>query len=1105
MKAKLKKKFQKLLNVVMVVGILVTSFPISPLIQNVHAMSTVSGDKIIEVAQTYKSYTYGGVGTCTGLVTRVLNKLGIGQSIVGTHPYDIDKPQSGGGSKYAPSAMYRNAMNHPEDAKLIFQGYVKDLIKRPEILKNGDLALQRPEDKSNPNGSGHAGFIHLYGNSVAWFGANGDALGVGDMVLVADKTTGGGHKDISGEDFITVFRLTKSEPQYAKLTSTRTANENVEITFTKTDSETGKPLQGVEVDFYRDDVKFSSGISDASGVARSTSIQTFSATSGEKEYCTNYDDLDEEGRQAVASKGAYKNLVEAQSAADSEAQLKANELASQTHHFSVVETKAKVKYWLNNDNKTVSDSITGSGTLNLSLTNERVTGSAILVKEDKELKRPQNEAEIDGALYGLYARENILDPADASIIYHAGDEITRVRIKDSTARVDNLYLGGYFWQEITSSTGYSLNPNKENFDLKYADQTVKTVTSKSTSKEAVYVGDFEIEKIITSGEESEIVQKEQGAEFIAVAKKYVDKYGTIEEAWKHRDEYSEKEYDYLVTDENGYAKSRPMAYGKVVVKQTKGQIDTDKVKDEWIFTVSKENQDTIKYIMNNRLFTSYVKLVKRDSLTGKLIVASNTTFKIKNKDTKEYLTQKVGDKTYTEWKTNDKGEITLPLEVRAGNWLLEEVSSPDNYVINKEPLEFRVTNTNIIETDKDGDPITIVTMNDTPVQGRIKVEKKGEVLTGIKKDKDNNIRFIYEEKYLEGMTALIQADEDILDPADNSILYKKGEIVDVVTTSSEGSVLSKLLPLGKYLVYESESPSGMVLDSKKYEVSLEFQDNETEVVMETVSIVNERQKVEANLKKVDEQNHETALKDVVFILSATEDILSYDGEVLVKKGTLIERGITDSEGNYTFKADLPISFDDKTYFEIKEEKAKDGYYLSDEIITIDTKYKGQNIKKISNSQTITNKPIENYILVNKIDDKTLENIISKDFSFSLCKDQECNDIFAIYNADTEKGTALIPIRYGNVWYIKEYSSPKGYGLSSEVIKVELNETGLYVNDNKVEPNDDLVYSVSYQNTLLPVVQTGYEDNQTLYLITGGASLFAILTLGISLYKKKKRK
>lgn len=306
------------------------------------------------------------------------------------------------------------------------------------------------------------------------------------------------------------------------------------------------------------------------------------------------------------------------------------------------------------------------------------------------------------------------------------------------------------------------------------------------------------------------------------------------------------------------------------------------------------------------------------------------------------------------------------------------------------------------------------------------------------------------------------------------------------------------------MVYETESPSGMVLDSTKYEVSLEFQDNETEVVTETVSIVNERQKVEANLKKVDDENNEIALEGVVFILSATEDILSYDGKVLVEKGNLIETGVTDSEGNYIFKSDLPISFDDKTYFEIKEDKAKEGYYLSDEVISIDTKYKGQNIKKISNSQTITNKPIENYILVNKIDDKTLENIISKDFSFSLCKDMECKDIFAIYNADVEKGTAFIPVRYG-IWFIKEYSSPKGYGLSSEVIKVELNETGLYVNDNAVEVDEELVYSVSYQNSLLPVVQTGVDANPKLYLILGGSALVGAFATMVSLLKKKRRK
>ena len=146
MKKKVKEVLQKSLKIFMIVGILLSSFPISPLISRVNALSMVSGDKIIEVAQSYKNagYTYDNVGTCTGLVTRTLNKLGIGTSIVGIHPYDINKPQSEGGARYAPSGMYKNAMNHPEEAKLIFQGYVKDLLKTPEILKNGDLIIQRP-------------------------------------------------------------------------------------------------------------------------------------------------------------------------------------------------------------------------------------------------------------------------------------------------------------------------------------------------------------------------------------------------------------------------------------------------------------------------------------------------------------------------------------------------------------------------------------------------------------------------------------------------------------------------------------------------------------------------------------------------------------------------------------------------------------------------------------------------------------------------------------------------------------------------------------------------------------------------------------------------
>ncbi len=915
--------------------------------------------------------------------------------------------------------------------------------------------------------------------------------------------------NVNSMDYITVFRLTDAQPIYATLDSTKTANEVVDISFYKDDIESKKPLSGVEVDFYRDGVKFSSGVTNEQGNATSTSVVTFTATSSPKTYVTNWDDLGSEGRAKVDERGAYHSELEARAAADSEAQIKATEMASKTHQFTVIETKTKTKYWLNPDNTTDSDSATGSGSIHLTLSNERVKGTAILYKEDADVKHSQNEAEIDGALYALKAKENILDPADGSIIYNAGDEVTRVRIENSMAQVDNLYLGSYEWVELTPGIGYSIDKTHRNFTLSYSDQNVKTVIAKTTSVEEVIVGDFELEKVITSGENSEIVEKEEGAEFLVIAKKYVDKYGSIEEAWEHRDEFTEKEYDKLVTSNKGWAKSRKLAYGTFMVKQVKGKIDTDKVKDSWEFVVSKENQDTIKYIINNRNFTSYVKLQKKDSETGKLITMTNTSFKIKNADTKEYLTQKVADKTYDTWKTSDKGYFQLPLEVKAGNWLLEEIESPDLYVINKEGLEFKVTNSNIVEVDKDGDPILTVTMYDQAVKGQVKVSKKGEVLTGVEKDENGNIQFIYEEKYLPGMTVYIQAAEDIIDPADGSIIYKEGEIADIVTTTDKEETLSKKLPLGHYVGYEYSAPNGMLVDTKKYDISLEFKDNETELVFDTLSITNERQKVEVDLTKKD-LDRDIALKGVIFNLKATKDILSYNGELLVEAGNIIEVAKTDSNGGYVFNADLPISFDDEPYFEIIEEPLE-GYYENKEVLLVDTKYKGQNIEKISNTYNVYNEPIKNFILINKVDDKTLENIKSKDFSFRVCKDKDCNEIVGIYKANIEDGTALIPVYYGSVLYASEYEAPEGYGISSEIVKIELNSDGLFVNDEKVETDEDLLYSIKYQNTLLPViqenpgVQTGYDNGMTLYLALGGLSLAGLATVIIILCKKKKRK
>lgn len=1114
MKKKIGMKLKKFFEALFVVGIFLTSLPTGLFVSEVHALSNISGDKIIEVAQSYSDWGYGEVGTCTGLVTRTLNKLGIGTSVVGIHPYDINTKQPDGtGARYAPAAMYNNALNHPEDAKHIWSGYVKDVKANASLFRNGDLVIQRPEDKANYTGSGHVGFIHIYSDKISMYGANGYNYGVSDAVMATGVTAGisllGTSINVNSMDYIHVFRLTEVEPIYETLDSTKTAEEKVEVTFHKADVESGKPLSGVEVDFYRDGVKFSSGITDSNGNASSTSVVTHSSTSSPKTYVTNWDDLGDAGKAEVNERGAYHSRLEAQAAADAEAQSAATRKASQTHTYTVIETKTKTKYWLNPENNTVSDKVTGSGSVKVSLTNERVRGTAYLYKEDADVKHGQNESEIDGAVYGLYASENILDPADDSVIYPKGTEITKVRIAEGTAKVEDLYLGDYEWRELTAGVGYSVDPTVHKFSLTYANQDTKIVTNKTTSKENVIVGDFELEKIITSGDESEIVEKEEGAEFLVVAKKYVDKYGSIEEAWNHKDEYTEKEYDKLVTSSKGYAKTRKLAYGTFIVKQVKGKVDTDMVKNTWEFKVARENQDTIKYIINNRNFTSYVKLVKRDKDTDKLITMSNTTFKIKNAETGEYLKQKVADKTYDTWKTSDKGFFQLPLEVKAGDWILEEIESPDFYLINQEGQNFKVTNSNVVEVDEDGDPILTVTMYDQAVKGQVKVEKKGEVLTGVKKDENGNTKFVYEEKCLAGMTVYIQADEDIIDVADGSIIYKKGDIVDKVTTTCEADALSKELPLGKYVAYEYEAPRGMLVDTNKYKINLEFKDNVTPIIVETLSITNERQKVELNLTKLD-LDRETPLEGVIFNLKAIKDILSYDGEVLVKAGDVIEIGTTDSKGKYVFNADLPLSFDDETYFEISEKKELNGYYKNEEKISVDTKYKGQNIEKISNSEKIFNEAIKNYVLINKVDDKTLENIISKDFSFRLCKDEKCEEVVDTYKANTEDGTALIPIYYGT-WYASEYEAPEGYAISSEIVKITLNDEGLFINDKLVETDEDLLYSIKYQDTLLPVVQidngvqTGYENNKTLYLVIGGVSLAGAIAIAISLMKKKKRK
>ena len=92
--------------------------------------------------------------------------------------------------------------------------------------------------------------------------------------------------------------------------------------------------------------------------------------------------------------------------------------------------------------------------------NDRTTAKIQIFKVDKETGKavPQGDAKLEGAVYGLYARENIVHPdGKTGVIFKAGDLVATLTTDAKGAcSIDNLYLGKYYVKEITPSEGYLL-------------------------------------------------------------------------------------------------------------------------------------------------------------------------------------------------------------------------------------------------------------------------------------------------------------------------------------------------------------------------------------------------------------------------------------------------------------------------------------------------------------------------------------------------------------------------------------------------------------------------------------------------------------------------
>lgn len=398
-------------------------------------------------------------------------------------------------------------------------------------------------------------------------------------------------------------------------------------------------------------------------------------------------------------------------------------------------------------------------------------------------------------------------------------------------------------------------------------------------------GDVEIQKlgIGQDNHQSGLVEGLNGAEFTLKLQSEVN-----EKSWDNA-----STYDVITTANNsngkkGYATTTNLPYGKYIIRETKTP-DGYVTCPDLIYEISKE---TDNITLNNDITTAYVKLVKKDAKTGKTVSLNSASFKIKNKETDEYVTQKVGKTKYSVFTTNSKnqvvvkdeysssddeeGSVTTPLKLSKGDYEITEIKTPKGFLDLDAPVEFSILNEVDLTKDDDGDNVVEIAINNEQPIGSIKL---------IKKDYDT-------KEALKDVGFKLTADQDVIDDADGSIIYHENEVIGEYTTDENGEINIADLPInaeGKtvYTMVETKPLDGYATDDTPIKFEFSQKDTTTKVYTVDKSMTNE--KVEIHTTATSDDNHEAQEQETITI----KDKVSYKGLVKGKeytvKGVLMDK------------------------------------------------------------------------------------------------------------------------------------------------------------------------------------------------------------------------
>lgn len=646
--------------------------------------------------------------------------------------------------------------------------------------------------------------------------------------------------------------------------------------------------------------------------------------------------------------------------------------------------------------------------------------NATVTKSDIQTGTAQGGATLGGAVYGIYKGEALVDQytTDAN-----GQFVTGYYVCDSDWTI----------REITPSEGYLLDNTVYTVGADPQLYRLENSTIPLDVVEKIVAGSVAITKHADDGD-TQVETPEPNAQFEI----YLKSAGSYTDA-------KDSEKDFITTDEFGFAQSKNLPYGIYTVHQTAGK-EGYKLMDDFDVYIS-ENENVYRYIINNAVFKSFIRIVKKDAETGKTIPLSGSAFNIYDPDgNKVEMTFTYPEVTTIDtFYTNEEGWLITPQMLKFGKgYSVQEVQAPYGYVLNSDRVYFDVAESN--SADENGVTTIEVTKNNSPQKGTISIYKQGEVFASVT-ETEGVYQPVYEIKGLAGALYEIRAAEDIYTP-DGTLRAQAFEYITTLETDEAGYAVSKDLYLGKYQIAEVKAPDGMVINSEVMEAELSYAGQEVELTTSSVSYTNDRQKVEISLFKSLEvdtvygKGNNSEILDVSFGLYATTDIVAADGSYIPADG-LIEIVSVSENNTVQFTTDLPFG-----QYYLKEVSTNPAYIPSQYKFPVEFTYSGQDTAKVAiianDGIAVENNLIRGSVQGIKVDEygTPLANAV---FSIFHADETEFLLESAIANSITdENGTfSFENIPYGE-YLIVETQAPKGYVTDNSVHTITISEDGQIV-------------------------------------------------------------